>query len=243
MLRAVLFDLDGTLLHMDTDEFTSEYIKALAPHLAHIIEPTVFAKHLMASTYAMIKNTDPQRTNQEVFIGDFFPRVGEPVESLMPIFDSFYRHEFSRLRRFTKPNPWAGAAVEQAIRQGWQVVVATNPIFPLEAIVERLRWAGIDQYPYDLITSYEVMHACKPQPAYYQEILSILQLRPEECLMVGNDVDEDLVAGCLGIKTFLANDCVINRRGDTPKADYSGSFCDLIDLLDGHRSAQSHDDA
>ncbi len=232
MLEAVLFDLDGTLLHMDTDEFTTEYIRALAPHLARFVEPAVFAKQLMASTYAMIKNDDPTRANREVFISDFFPRVGWPVEQLMPIFDAFYRSDFATLKRFTKPNPWANLVVDQAIRHGWRVVVATNPVFPIEAIVERLRWAGIDRYDYDLITSYEIMHHCKPHPAYYQEILSKLRLEPEQCLMVGNDVDEDLVAGCLGIKTFLAEDCVINRRGEEPKADYIGSFRDLVDLLD-----------
>ncbi|MGE5654708.1 MAG: HAD family hydrolase [Bacillota bacterium] len=236
MLEAVLFDLDGTLLHMDTDEFTTEYIRALAPHLEHVVAPHIFAKQLMASTYEMIKNTDPSRTNQEIFIADFFARIGQPVESLMPIFDDFYRHDFAKLKRLTRPNPWAQSVVDQAIRNGWRVVIATNPVFPLEAIAERLRWAGIDQYSYDLITSYEVMHYCKPQPAYYQEILRKLQLKPEQCLMVGNDVDEDLVAGCLGIKTFLAEECVINRRGEPPKADYVGSFCDLIDLLDRIRS-------
>lgn len=233
MLEAVLFDLDGTLLHMDTDEFTEQYIRALTPHLAGLVEPALFARQLMASTHAMVKSTDPARTNQEVFFADFFPKIGQPAERLMPIFDAFYRDHFSRLKRFTRPNPWATEVVSQAFRHGWQVVVATNPIFPREAIVERLRWAGIDHFPYNLITSYETMHYCKPQPAYFQEILNKLGLKPDQCLMVGNDVDEDLVAGCLGIKTYLADECVINRHGVTPKADYVGSFRQLAALLDG----------
>ena len=67
-------------------------------------------------------------------------------------------------------------------------------------------------------TTYEDCHFCKPNPKYYQELLEKLQLKPEECVMVGNDFDEDIVpTEGLGMKTFLLTDCLINKNG----ADFS----------------------
>ena len=57
----------------------------------------------------------------------------------------------------------------------------------------------------------ERMHFCKPNPAYYQEILELLGAKAEECLMIGNDVEEDMVAATLGIKTRLVTDLLISR--------------------------------
>ena len=41
-----------------------------------------------------------------------------------------------------------------------------------------------------------------------------LGLDPRECLMVGNDVGEDMAASALGMKTFLLTPCLINRTGE-----------------------------
>lgn len=163
MMKTVLFDLDGTLLPMDTDHFLEQYLRALTPRVAHLVPPKQFVEHLLASTYAMVVNTDDSRTNQEVFIDDFFRRVGCRPEEMMPIFDDFYRKDFCELRACARESHVPRLAVEAAVESGLEIALATNPVFPMEAIQERMRWAGVADFPWRLITSYENMHYCKPQ--------------------------------------------------------------------------------
>ncbi|HHV61858.1 MAG TPA: HAD family hydrolase [Firmicutes bacterium] len=238
MIKAILFDLDGTLLNYDPDVFLGQYLKALAAKVSGIVAPDRFIRQLIASTEAMVRNTDASRTNREVFMEDFFPKIGIEPARLMPVFDEFYANEFRSLKAFVKAVPEARSIIETTLRSGIDVVIATNPVFPEVAIRERLRWAGIDDFPYKLVTSYEIMHFCKPNEAYYEEILDIIDRRPEECLMVGNDVDEDLPAANLGIRTFLVKDCLIIRNNNagtagTGRASFVGSFSDLADFIAG----------
>ncbi|HYF78206.1 MAG TPA: HAD family hydrolase [Symbiobacteriaceae bacterium] len=216
MLRTILFDLDGTLLPIDTDQFVSQYLQALAAHVGHLIPPEQLGRQIMASTYAMIKDTSPERTNAQVFAADFFAKVGHAEGDLMPVFDEFYRQKFPGLRSACPGLPGLGREmVQAAVDQGYEIALCTNPLFPREAIEERMRWVGILDMPWRLVTTYEFMHACKPQPAYYQEVLSRLERKPEECLMVGNDFEEDGVAAKLGINVFFVTDYLI-KRTDAP---------------------------
>ena len=54
---------------------------------------------------------------------------------------------------------------------------------------------------------------------------------PEECLMVGNDVEEDLVAGTIGVQTVLVTDCLINTKSLPEKADHKVELQQLPALL------------
>ena len=54
------------------------------------------------------------------------------------------------------------------------MVAATNPLFPKVATMNRLRWAGFDPEDFALFTTYEHYHYCKPNPAYYTEVLASL---------------------------------------------------------------------
>ncbi|MFW6306827.1 MAG: HAD family hydrolase, partial [Bacillota bacterium] len=112
-----------------------------------------------------------------------------------------------------------------------QLVLATNPVFPRRAIEERISWMGIEPDDFSLITTYENMHYCKPALDYYDEIIKKINLNPGECIMVGNDMQEDMVAGELGIKTFLITDYLINRTEEDLDCDWKGSFEDLINYF------------
>lgn len=171
---------------MDKNLFLNGYLDALSARLAHYLPPNEFVRHLLGATYAMIDNTDPRRSNQEVFMEQFFTRTGLPPEEILPIFDRFYREEFPSLSRLTRPTPLARRVVSAALENGLTLAVATNAIFPRAAIEERLHWAGVADMPFRVITSYEIMHFCKPKPQYYEEIAALLGAEPEECLMVGN---------------------------------------------------------
>lgn len=230
MFKAVLFDLDGTLLPIDTDQFLQEYLQLLSRFTAPYMEPEAFVAHLMAATFEMINDKDPEKTNEQVFMEKFFALTGLVPEVMMPVFDRFYATEFCRLKKICPANPVVPELIEAARKLG-KVVIATNPVFPLPAIQERLRWIGIADVPFDLITSYEIMHFCKPHLEYYQEIVELIGVNPADCLMVGNDVDEDLIARELGMKTFLVENYLINRTGRDFTTDYRGTLEDCLALL------------
>ena len=232
MLRTILFDLDGTLLPIDTDRFVAQYMKALSAHIGHLVPPAQLVEQIMASTYAMIKDPGPERTNAQVFAADFFPKVGHEEAVLMPHFEEFYRLKFPGLRSSCSGLPGiAREVVQTAVDQGYEIALATNPLFPREAIEERMRWIGVHDMPWRLVTTYEIMHACKPQPAYYREVLATLGRQTEECLMVGNDYEEDGVAAKLGMQVFFVTDHLIKRTEAPLPAESSGTLAEFHERL------------
>ena len=150
--RAILFDLDGTLLGNDMDLFLPPYFKMLSARVAHAMPPDAFVAHLMRATELMMAN-DGQGTNEEVFCSAFYPLAGHPREHWEPIFVDFYANDFPALRQFTKCKPEARQVVQQAFDLGLDVVIATNPLFPALAIQHRMKWAGVADFAYDLVTS------------------------------------------------------------------------------------------
>ena len=218
-IRAVLFDLDDTLLENNMDRFVKEYFDLLTPHMAHMVPPDKFMSALLNATFAMIGNVDPAVTNQEAFIADFFPRIGWKAEEMMPLFDAFYAGPYEKLRSLTRPNPSARSAVQTACDAGCDMVIATNPIFPETAIRQRMEWAGVSDFSFKLITSYEVMHSAKPNPRYYKEILEHIGRSPEECIMVGNDWDNDIMPAMkAGLHVFWVNTATESMNAIAPSA-------------------------
>lgn len=232
MYKALLFDLDGTLLPMDIEVFLKAYFHAITRRFAHLFQPDKLVRDILHGTAIMVENCDWSRTNREIFWSDFVARVDYPAEALEPMFREFYEQDFAALKQAVHPNPLARPLMESLFRKGFRVAIATNPIFPEQAIRERLRWLEIDDMPYALVTGYETMHFCKPNLRYYEEVLELLGAAPGDCLMIGNDVEEDLVAGSLGIATFLVEDWLLNTKNLPVKADYRGSFKDLAAFLD-----------
>lgn len=227
--KGVFFDLDGTLLAVDLDVFLNQYFGALAAKVAPYVESRQFMKVLLESTERMLRN-DGSKTNEEVFMEDFFQRVDKDPKELMPVFDEFYREEYRLLGNDIPQRPEARQAVELAAEAGAQVVLATNPLFPRLAVDVRLEWAGLAGYPFQHITTYENSRYCKPNPGYYAEILAITGLRGEDCLMVGNDSKEDLVASQLGFDTFLLEGFLIDR-GSPYTPTWRGGWARLLKVL------------
>jgi FMN phosphatase YigB (HAD superfamily) len=228
MIQAILFDLDDTLLTTTLRTFLPGYFRALTARLGHLVDPKALVDLIMASTTEMAMPHDPGLTNQEVFEAHFFPRIAIPEATLRGLFDEFYAHDFPSLRALTSPRPEARAVVAAAFAHCRDVVIATQPVFPQTAIRQRMEWAGVADFPFRLVTSYENMHSCKPQPAYYLEIAAILHRQPGECLMVGNDREQDIEpARQAGMATYWVND-------ETPfGTDYDprGSLARLTEFL------------
>lgn len=230
MLQAVLFDLDGTLLPIDQKRFVTAYLKELSDFASPVIEPDEFKDALLASTAAMVTGNHPELTNEEVFWKNFELRLGKRSTYLKPLLEKFYDEKFGQLSYLAYPCPEARILVKTAIKSNFRIALATNPLFPLTAILSRMSWAGVDDLPWDLITSYEKMHYSKPHTGYYLEIAELLGVQPVECLMVGNSVKDDLVAGSLGMKTYLVTDCLLGDPAKICKADWHGSIQDLAML-------------
>ncbi len=231
MLNTIIFDLDGTLLPMDMEDFLKQYFKELGIKFKDYFGPEELMSHIWASTSVMIKNRDPLITNEEAFFSDFFQRVSHAPEIINPLFDDFYINDFKRII----PAARREAAIQEAVgvlqKKGYGLVVATNPIFPQLAINQRIEWAGFSIEDFQFITSFEKMHFCKPNIEFYQEVLDTIGKRPEECMMVGNDVEEDMVAGLLGIKTYLIEDCIISRGEARENVDAAGSYGEFLSFV------------
>ncbi len=230
MFKAVLFDLDGTLLNLNVDDFLPKYIKALSIKVKDYIPMEIFPKYLLDSTYVMVKNNDETKTNEDVFMEHFFSVVEHQRQELQPIFDRFYLEDFPKLGEGYVGNPHAKNIIEHCKAKGLKIVLATNPVFPRAAVEERVRWVGLKVEDFDLITSYEEMHFCKPNINYYKEILDKISVEPHEAIMVGNDCQEDMVASEIGLKTFLVEGFIIDK-GTTFKVDYKGELTDLLNIL------------
>ena len=205
MSRMFLLDLDGTLLQNDVDRFVSAYLRAFSRLVAPYLNPEHFAAQLMKGTGMMVANRRPDQTLQDAFEAAFFPDLGLERSDFIPLAERFYAEVFPSLQPLTRPVPGAEALLYELNRRGDGLAVATNPLFPQTAIQQRLAWAGVpaDCYPYKTITSYENYHFAKPSPLYLAEVLAHLGWPEGEMLVVGNDLEQDILpALSLGLAVF-----------------------------------------
>ena len=231
MLKAVLFDLDGTLLPMDQDRFTEYYFSLLAKRMASYgYDPKALIDTVWKGISAMMRN-DGSRTNREAFWEVFSSVFGKDSPKDEPIFERFYMNEFQQVKSVCEPTPKAREIVSMLRENGIRVILATNPIFPKVATDSRIRWAGMEPEDFDMYTTFENFGFSKPNPDYFRELLRMMELSPEECIMVGNDVDEDMVASEIGMKVFLLDHDMINRKGKDISRYPKGDFDALIDFL------------
>lgn len=230
-MKAVLFDLDGTLLPMDQEVFVKDYLGRMATFLApHGYDPEKLIKAVWKGTGAMVKN-DGKARNEDVFWAVFDRVMERDGRADNALFDEFYQREFQKSRNSCGFQPAAAPAVREIRSLGYRVILATNPLFPAIATQSRIRWAGLEPEDFECITTYENARYCKPNPDYYREILGKLNLDPGDCLMVGNDVDEDMVVETLGMKAFLLTDCLINRNQADISRYPSGGFSELLQYV------------
>ena len=227
-ITTILFDLDGTLLPMDQEIFAKSYVKGLASTAASAgYEPKEFAAAVMDGTEAMVRNTG-DKTNEKAFWDTLVNIYGESVMDNYHMFDEFYLTDFQKIKGVCGFEMKAADLIKVVKEKGFRVALATNPLFPEIATASRIRWAGLNPEDFALYTTYENSSYCKPNLNYYKAILEKLDVSPEECLMVGNDVDEDMITAQLGMKVFLLTDCLINKNNIDISTYPQGSYGDLI---------------
>lgn len=230
MLDTFMFDLDGTLLPIDMNEFEKTYFGEMGNFFCDIIEPKKLVECVWIAAKAMVDNLE-NRSNEEVFMDEFSKLIDGDINVYKERFDRFYDESFLKLKELVADVPIMRESIKILKEKGYNLVIATNPIFPLKSILHRIRWAGFEPEQFSYISCYENNRYCKPQIQFYEEVLENIGKRPEQCIMVGNDVQEDLVAGKLGMDTFLIEDYMLHRTDDEIKATYKGSYQDFFNFV------------
>ena len=229
--KYILFDLDGTLLPMDQDEFTTKYMEALAKKMAGLgFEPKKLIDTIWSGVFGMLKN-EGQKTNEEIFWDKFIEVYGEESTKYIPDFDEFYRNEFIAAKEGCYENKEVFKIINELKKKNVKLVLATNPIFPAVATERRIGWAGLNASDFEMITTYENSRYSKPNEKYYLEILDKIGAKSEECLMIGNDVSDDMSATKIGIEAFLITDCLINRDNQDYSKFNHGTFDDFVKFI------------
>ncbi len=209
MIKNVFFDLDGTLLPMNQDEFISNYMKNLSIKMAkNGYEPKKFLDDLMTGTYHMIKN-DGILTNEQVFWNYFNSLYDTKIED---VFNEFYNTEFKELKNYVQTSEYSKQIVKILNEKGYNVFLSTNPIFPSIATHERMSWVGLSKDDFKLVTTYENSKYAKPNLKYFNEILEKFNLKANETIMIGNDMADDFRYLTEDFSKLLVTDCLINEK-------------------------------
>lgn len=226
MTLTLLLDLDDTLLNTNLHAFIPAYFRALSKQLAPYIAPELMLRALLSGMSQMNESDDFSRTLQEVFEAEFYPQLNISRSELEPAIENFYDNIFPDLSGLTSQIPEAKPFVDWALSKGYRIAIATDPLFPRKATHQRLRWAGFDPQRFELISSYENFHFSKTHPAYYAEILARLGWPVGPVLMVGNDMERDILpAKMLGLATYRVE--VESASSFGPEAQPRGTLDDL----------------
>ena len=222
MIKAIFFDLDGTLLPMDQDKFVNAYMTLLAKKASKYgYESDLLIKTIWQGTKKMLAN-DGSKKNEEIFWDVFTLVYGKEALKDNNIFDEFYYNEFQLAKE----------VVDKVKEKGYKLVLATNPVFPAVATESRIKWAGVNPNDFDIYTTYENSYHSKPNLEYYKDLLRLIDCDANECVMIGNDVDEDMIAESLGMDTFLLTDCLINKSNKDISGFKQGNFDELLKYIE-----------
>lgn len=231
-VKGVLFDLDGTLLQVEMREFIPAYIAGLAKHFPEVPDPAAFTLAIKDSIRALLASDAGASSNEEFFLTTLGRQLGLDATVCGERVRRYCANGMAGLESLVRPLALARDILSRCFEHGLKVVVATNPVFPRPLVEARLRWAQIDDFPFDYVTTFDNSRYCKPHPGYFRDVLGQLGLAPEECLMVGNDTEHDLGARAAGIPTFLVDTWLLDRAKGEYVTDYRGSHGELLHFLD-----------
>jgi HAD superfamily hydrolase (TIGR01549 family) len=226
MIKAVLLDLDDTLIISQTAAMFPEYLRVLGVSGQEFLPPAQFSQHVYSSYVAALSEYDPAQT----LINRFFAKFADSLESnqatLRAFFNQFYTTDYPAIvTQFVTSQPEAVTLVRWLRQQGYKLVVATNPAMPETTVVQRLAAGGLSPTDFDLVTALENMHFGKPQPEYYEEILVRLDIEAGEAIMVGDDWDNDIgPALAAGLSTYWLTSGAEPKPEHTVRVDGNGSF-------------------
>ncbi len=233
MIKAILFDLDGTLLPMDQDLFVKTFSGLLARKMVALkgYDPKQFSTAIWTAIGRITKN-DGRRSNEQLWWDVYCSIIGQQGREDESIFLDFYTNEFQQVADVCGYDEMAAEIISLVKSKGLRPILATNPLFPKPATASRIRWAGMKEEDFELFTTFEDYSYCKPNLDYYRQIMEKTGLEPQECVMVGNDVGEDMIAEKLGMKVFLLSDCLINKNNVDISVYPNGGFKELKEFIE-----------
>lgn len=231
--KLIMSDLDNTLLPIYTqDKFVEIWFRDISEKFRDYgLDPVRAAGGVNQGVRAMLYNQG-EKKNIDVFYDEVEKVSGYPRDLIEPPTLEYYSTTFNNVYEITLPNPYAPQIAGLMREKADYAVVATMPIFTIEAVAMRMSWVGLRPEMFDHITTAYTSSFCKPDPRYFQEILDRFGAKPEEALMIGNDVREDMQP-CekLGIDTFLVTNHIITHK--LPYDKYrQGTYEDLIEFLE-----------
>jgi len=211
-MKYIFFDLDSTLLQMDQDLFVKKYFNAIGSYAKNYVSDTkTFMDAFMKAAYMIVLN-DGSMTNEEKFWSTIEAKIPN-ARDLMPVFNKFYENEFNDLQEgIVNKSNLSNEIIKKLKNKGYKIVLATNPLFPKIATLNRIKWAGLDYNDFELITTYENSTFCKPNRNYYYEIAKKLNIKLDGIYMIGNDVDDDFKDLPEEMNKILITDYLINRN-------------------------------
>lgn len=231
--KLIMSDLDNTLLPIYTQErFVEVWFRDIAKKFAQRgMDPKRAVEGVNRGIRAMIYN-DGSRKNIEVFYDKALEVSGYTEKEIAPVMYDYYTTTFENVYDLTLPNPHAVRIAELMRQKARYAVIATMPVFTMEAVEMRMSWVGLQPSMFDFITTAVTSSYCKPDPRYFREILDRFGVKPEEALMIGNDVREDMEpCAAIGVDTFLVMNHMITH--DLPFDRYRrGTYDDVEALLE-----------
>jgi len=230
-LDTILFDLDGTLIAFEQDDFLNAYFSKLTRFLAKDgYDPRAVVNATMAGSMDMIKN-DGSMTNSQRFWATYSKMLGSEILDYITRLDEFYLNEFDGVKAVIRSQRDLSGFMAALRKKGYRLVLATSPLFPISAIKTRLSWVGLKPEDFSLVTTYDNCTFCKPNPEYYREILGKIEKSPQQCLMVGNSLHDDAPAAMAGLDLYIVHDYLENPDDYELSSYTNGSFEQLTELL------------
>ncbi|MEZ4357462.1 MAG: HAD family hydrolase [Eubacteriales bacterium] len=229
MKKAILFDLDGTLLPLDMDIFIKKYYELIKKSMV-LEEAGIDIKTFNDAVWHMFKERHPDKTNEQAF-NDKLEELAQVKRDIFePVFDSFYERYYDEVKQVTRKEDICREAVDIAKSKNYKLILATNPVFPKNVTIKRINWAGFSPEEFDYISYIDNTHFSKPDLDYYSEILDKNNLLPKECIMIGNSTKEDMCAAKLGMDVFIITEHLVGNKEEVAECP-SGGYLDFLNYI------------
>lgn len=229
MIKAVLLDLDNTLLQNNDESFAAAYLHLVDDYLRQRWKHTEMSSVFLTAVRALAQMHDMEQTNSSLMFSVLCRQTGIPIPEIQAALADFHHTAYPLLQSQTQAVPDAATLVQYLRDQQYAVAIVTNPIYPAEAIQQRLVWAGLSGNfdDYALVTNADIMRFTKANPAFYVEVVARIGIEPDEAIMVGDSLKRDVrPAKQVGLHTYhILPDARNGNNG--PPADAAGTLADF----------------
>ncbi len=224
-VRALLFDVNGTLIDIETDEWMEESYRAIAHFLSYQgmglrrFEVRDLYFRIMKEQFAASEEVYPEfdvvaiwREVLRRYGTEYTRSLGPEKLRQMPLFLAELQRGISRKRLLAYP-------------QTQEVLAQLKMRYPLAIVsdaqsaygVPELRAAGLAGYFAPIIISGDYGYR-KPDARLFQAALTELQVRPENAIFIGNDRFRDIQgARQVGMRTIQF--CPQGNPGGPPESE------------------------